>query len=374
MVIAETAGAAAVLNHGREMALLALPRRAQTRQDPWHLLGLESQPCTHSTGMAPAAWAARSWFTPLTRPTAGARIRPAAGVNRPMEIRWSPARQQQLKRWHQKLFFMHKTSYFCMTFGFTAAPARRAGCLSLAKARMEDFLFFLFFFFCRTLASKPRSGQISDSICQGAIFALRSQRGSTPCPPAPCLLKTTETNYIPGIPAAPQSLCRTAALPLSLFSLPPDSPRLWPRSSFWEGGERQGGGLGGQRLFELTDSLPSLRSCALISTSQMLLSSAIWGGANPRSGRERGGEGEDESSEKLHLLSCFSCSEKKHLSVISYNMGDVASCQFSEDANNPLTSYAKYRRVPALAAAFHVCSNPCCSFSSTGSAVSLPFP
>lgn len=146
MVIAETAGAAAVLNHGREMALLALPRRAQTRQDPWHLLGLESQPCTHSTGMAPAAWAARSWFTPLTRPTAGARIRPAAGVNRPMEIRWSPARQQQLKRWHQKLFFMHKTSYFCMTFGFTAAPARRAGCLSLAKARMEDFLFFLFFF------------------------------------------------------------------------------------------------------------------------------------------------------------------------------------------------------------------------------------
>ncbi|EOA96902.1 hypothetical protein Anapl_14198 [Anas platyrhynchos] len=87
MVIAETTGAAAVLNHGREMALLALPRRVQTRQDPWHLLGLESQPCTHSTGMAPAAWAARSWFTPLTRPTAGAGIRPAAGVNRPMEIR-----------------------------------------------------------------------------------------------------------------------------------------------------------------------------------------------------------------------------------------------------------------------------------------------
>lgn len=135
------AGTAAVLNHGREMALLVLPWRAQTHHDPQHLLGLESQPCTHSTGMPPAAWAARSLFTPLTRPTAASRIRPAAGVNRPMEIQWSPARQQQLKRWHQKLFFMHKTSYFCMTFGFTAAPAKRAGCLSLAKARMEDFFF-----------------------------------------------------------------------------------------------------------------------------------------------------------------------------------------------------------------------------------------
>jgi len=93
----------------------------------------------------------------------------------------------------------------------------------------------------------------------GCHFCTVQQHGSTPCPPAPCLLRTTETNYIPGIPASPQSGSPSLA---PFFSLPPDSPGLWLRSRAEEGGERQEGS-GGQWL-----------PPALISTSQLLPSSA----------------------------------------------------------------------------------------------------
>lgn len=112
-------------------------------------------------------------------------------------------------------------------------------------------------------------------IGHGAISAPSNARGTPAYPLFPACCNPTETHYIPGIPAFPQSLCwvEEEALPLSIFSFPPSLA-----SSLAEPQDLEGGSRGGLGRAATSRAYPrphfDLQYCLLISTSQMLLSSA----------------------------------------------------------------------------------------------------
>lgn len=128
---------------------------------------------------------------------------------------------------------------------------------------------------CWILAAKMCSRQKIVGIGHGAISAPSNARGTPAYPLFPACCNPTETHYIPGIPAFPQSLCwvEEEALPLSLFSFPPSLA-----SSLAEPQDLEGGSRGGLGRAATSRAYPrphfDLQYCLLISTSQMLLSSA----------------------------------------------------------------------------------------------------
>lgn len=220
----------------------------------------------------------------------------------------------------QTCIFVHKTCYFFPALGFAAMPGKCPGCVSPMKAQMWDLVAEHSHQRCvqgRKLLALVTVPFLHWATCVGPR--------PVPCsPPAKTQLKLiTYQKY-----QHPHKACAGWRRRLSLSPFFPFRPArlvLWQSPRTWKGEQR--GAWEGSNF----PSLPMASFWSAVLPAHFHFTDAAelcHGETNPRRGRERGGEGRDESRKELHLLSCFSFSEKKHLSVISYVMWDVAPCQF----------------------------------------------